>query len=123
MIEFIEKFISQKIQHKYSDLLNPKTQMLNQTYYDGSQYIGSKRSTDKKLLTAKKWKIFSRSKLDLEGLNGESFEQDRVLSDNHRVGNIFSPLSSAQTFSPVKFAFDHVNDFDLGSDNSEKSRD
>jgi len=96
--------------------------MLNQTYYDGSQYIGSKRSTDEKLITTKRWKIFSRSKLDLEGLNDENLEQDRVLSDNHRVSNIFSPLS-AQTFSPVNSAGDHANKIDFGSNNSEKSRD
>jgi len=48
-IEFIEQFTKKNIQDKYQDLLFPKPADLNQSYYDGSQYISSKRSTDEKL--------------------------------------------------------------------------
>ena len=49
VIDLIERMTKQEIKHKYIDLLYPKPPVLNQTYYDGSQYIGSQKSCDEKL--------------------------------------------------------------------------
>lgn len=71
VIDLIEKMTNTKIKHRYMDLLYPKPPVLNQTYYDGSQYFGTKRSNDEMLDLAKKSRI-RPPKLDF--MNGESDE-------------------------------------------------
>jgi len=45
-----------------------------------------------------------------------------VLSENGRADGVFSPLSLG-AFSPINSGGGHANDFDLGLDDSNRSRD